>query len=373
MSIPQRRLSATDAYRQAVERAVLEHEFSGGLDARVFAAITVGGGTVTHVAAQAAALVQASTASGDRALLRSHARPRAAAGRGRSVVIVGHVSALVTNQQKRWGLFSDDDGYFFQLDGETLSIVRRSKVSGSIVDVAVANPQWNASTAAKSPVDTTKTHVYEIREAWPNSDAQFFVDGVHVHTMSTDGSVVGPAGVKARLPLSVEVTNSAAASAQGSFAAIAASVLVEEEPRPRRRGGAHGSEAAVSTSALLLLAIRAKATFNSVANLGELVLERLTAMASGECLIQVLAGPTVSGASWAELDATSLAEVTTAGTLSGGVVVREFAFTGDLDESLDEVVRLLADDSQDVLAITATRLGGSDVSAHAALTWREIR
>lgn len=368
MTIPQRRLSATDAYRNAVERAVLEHEFSGGLDARLFGTTIVGGGTVTHVAAQAAALVQAGTASGDRALLRSHARPRAAAGRGRSTVIVGHVSATVTNQQKRWGSFSDDDGYFFQLDGETLSVVRRSKVSGAVVDVAVANAQWNASTSAKSPIDTTKTRIYEIREAWPNSDAQFFVDGVHVHTVSTDGSIVGPAGVKARLPLSVEATNSSSAAAQGSFAVIAACVLVEGEADTQRRFGAHGSEATSGASAVVLLALRAKSTF-----LGELVLERLTAVGDQPCLIQVVAGGAISSGSWAAVDAESNAEATTAGTLSGGDVVHEFVFSGDLDESLDDVVRLLADGTQDELAITATRLTSSDVSAHAALSWREIR
>lgn len=370
MSIPLHRLTATDAYRHAVERAVLEHEFSGGLDARAFGTVIVGGGSVTHVAANAAALVQASTASGDRALLRSHARPRAAAGCGRRTVIVGHVSDLIANQQKRWGLFSDDDGYFFQLDGETLSAVRRSKVSGSVVDVATANLQWSVR---QDPVVVTKTHVYEIVEAWPNGDARFFVDGVHVHTFSTDGSIVGPSGVKARLPLSVEATNSSLASAQGSFAAIAASVLVEEEPRASRHAGTRGSEATSGADSVLLLALRAKTTFNSVINLGELVLERLTAVTDQPCRLHVVVGGSIAGGSWAEVDATSMAEVTTAGTLSDGVVARELEFNGDLDEPLDEVVRLLADGTQDVLAITATRLTGSDASAHAALTWREIR
>lgn len=372
MTIPARRLTATDAYRQAVEQAVLEQEFGAGVDARAFATITAGGGTVTHVAAEAAAKVAVTTANGDRAVLRSHARPRAAAGRARGTVIVGHASGTSTGQKKRWGLFSDDDGFFFLLDGETLSVVRRSKVSGSVVDTAVANAQWSQD---KNTIDVTRTHVYEIREAWPNSDALFFVDGVHVHTFSTDGAITGPAGVKARMPLSVEAKNDDAASAAGHFSVIACAVLVEEQARPHRTFAQHATNGAVSTSAVPLLAVRPKSTFGGVANLGELRADALTVMAGGDCLVQVVAGASVTGGSWDSVDAESLAEAnTTMASITGGDVVRKFVLSGNLVAALDDVVRLLGDGTtQDTLVITAQRLGGSDISVRAALTWKETR
>jgi hypothetical protein len=371
MTIPARRFTATDAYRQASEVVAFEADHAGGVDARAYYSTTSGGGTVAAVAVESGLKAAVTTASGDRALLQSQARPRAAAGRGRATVIVGHTSGTSTGQVKRWGAFTDDDGYFFQLDGETLSIVRRTKVSGSVVETEIANAQWNVDS---NTIEPTKTHVWEIREAWPNSDARFFVDGVHVHTVSTDASITGPAYVTARLPVAVEAENESAVAAAGYFTALACAALVEAAPLPTRSFGAHGTQGTVSTSAIAILSLRPKETFGGVANLAELKATRLTVAASGDCLVQVVAGGTVSSGSWAEPDAESLAQVNTGATLSGGDVVGSFVCgTSGLSVALSEVVRLLGDSTQDTLTVAVTRLGGSDISVRAALTWEETR
>lgn len=370
MSIPLRRLTATDAYRHVEEVVAFEADHRGGLDARQYHSAVVGGGTVTAVAAESALRVAVTTAAADSARLQSQARPRAASGGGRCTRIVGHASGYSADQVKRWGAFTADDGLFFQLDGETLSVVRRTSVSGTPVDTAVANISWNTDS---NIIDVTKTHVYEIREAWPNSDARFFVGGVHVHTFSTDGSITGPASVTARVPLAVEAVNDSSAASAGYFSVVGAAVLLEQAPPPCRTFGAHASQATVSTTAVAILALRPKATFGSVENQAELRACGLTIAASGDCLVQVVAGGTLTGGTWSSVGATSRAETNTGATLTDGEVARSFVCTAALDVPLAEVVRLLGDSAQDTVTIAVTRLGASDISVRAALTWEETR
>src|SRR6185503_9503651 len=121
MTVPLQRLSASQAYRFASERVVFESVHDVGIDPEKWASIPVTGGSVSPDASKSAHIVAVSSASGSRAVLRSHARPRAAAGRSRSCVIACNgVVVGYTNQTKRWGMFDDESGYFFQLSGEQL-------------------------------------------------------------------------------------------------------------------------------------------------------------------------------------------------------------------------------------------------------------
>lgn len=377
MAIPASRLTARNAYRLSDERAGFAQAHSLPIDTRLWSTTLVGGGTVTHDPAMSSSIVQASTASGDRAVLQSVARPRPAYNRARATMIMGHCdSAGITNQKKRWGIFDDSNGYFFELDGETLYAVRRTNVSGSVVETRVARAQWSLE---KDPIDVTRTHVWEIRESWPNSDVTFFVDDEAVHVISTDGFITGPGTRYPRLPVAVECVNTAAAASAGSFACISASVYLEEKPRHDRTFGTHRSDSSVGTSpGEALLSIRPKLTFSSIANLGELQPDELSITASGDCRVQLVAGGTVGDGSWASHDASSLAESnTTCATYPTGspVVVAEFVCTGTLSVFLGEfldAVRLNGS-TQDSLTVCAFSLTGSSITVRAALTWKETR
>jgi hypothetical protein len=378
MSVPLQRLSASQAYRQSIETPAFEAEHDWPLDSTQWGSITVGGGNVSHSAPLSAHVLAVTTASGDRVVLRSHARPRASANRSRSLTLTLHHAGTGNAQQtKRWGLFDDNNGLFFELDGEQLKVVRRSNITGSVVDTEVLRAQWTAAgkSTGATPRDVSKTHVYEIREVWPNGDAIFLMDGEPVHQIDTDGSVVGPAYRTARLPVSIEIVNDGASAADSVYV-HAASVSVDGVPTGKAFS-AQMVDASVTTEQPLVC-IRPAATFGGQANLGEVIADALQVICSDDALIRVTVGGTITGGTWsAHPNAASFAEVNDDATsISGGRSV-EYLTDGGLSvsdlASLFQALRIQADGTTlDTLAITAEAITGS-ISARAALSWKEIR
>lgn len=373
MSIPAHRLTARNAYRQAAEVSAFAQDHVYPLDATVYGVTATTGGTVTHLPAMAAHSCAVSTASGSRAVLRSHRRPRAANGRARCTLVTGYVTKLVENQIKRIGSFDDNNGAYFEVDGETLYAVRRSDASGTLESTRVANSVWNAN---KETVNTLVSHVWEIREAWPNGDVSYFVDGVLVHVISGGGAFTGPAWRSARLPVSVEVVNSAAASSAGAFVCTSMAVDVEEFPPAQRSFGAYSADATVSATPQIMLAIQPAAAFGGQTNDVEILPTMLSLSSSAACRVQVVLGTVISGGSFTAPDAESASEVNvTASAPNGGSVVAELVFSGNASLDLADIVGPLclnADGTQTNLAIVAQALSGS-IEVRAALTWKETR
>lgn len=374
MSVPLQRLSASQAYRQSLETTAFESEHDWPIDLTQWGVITTGGGNITRNAAISALVVAVSSASGDVATLRSHARPRAAANRSSSFVVALHCSnSGETSQHRLWGRFDENNGLFFRLNGEDLSCVRRSNTSGTVVEVETLRPQWSE---VKTAIDVTKTHVWEAREVWPNGDIIFLVDGQPVHRMDTDGNVVGPGFKTARLPLTVQVRN-ASSAAIGSVSVVSASMSVEGVP-PSKTFGVDVDATGI-TAAQVLFSIRPALLFGSQANLGELLADTLTGVCSDTCRFRWVLGGTVSGGTWAaHADANSFAELnTTATSVSGG---RSFAYAvdGGVSDSglaaLLPALRVQADGTtQDTLTLTAESISGAAITASASLAWKETR
>jgi len=369
MTVPAYRLSARGEFRHTTERVLLEANFDDALDAAAFdTAESAGAGAVNHDAQTAHLVCIVATGASDRAIVRSHARPRAAAGSWRTTRISARFVGAILGQSKRLGLADDNDGAFFELDGETLYAVRRSSVTGSPVEVRIAQAQWNVE--ASLSVVLANEHLFEIREAWPTGDLEFCVDGSVVHRMSLDGSIDAPAWRRARLPLLLECVNTAGTASGGALHVAHASIVVGQEAQPASSHAADVRDASVTTSQTALVAIRPKATFGSVTNLSELRATRVSVQSSAEVLLEVIIGATLSG-SFSSHAADSRAESTGApGTITGGRVVAAIPVSGFTSLDLGETIRRLADASQQTLVVAARAITGTAAVA-AALTWKE--
>jgi hypothetical protein len=384
VSVPAQRLSASQAYRMSVDSCVFEQAHDTPLDADAWYDGSSAGGSVSHDAATSTHQVNVNTASGARGLLRSHARLKAAVGKSRSTTIVGHVSAAVSAQAKRWGLFDDNNGHFFELDGEELRAVLRSNVTGVVVDTPVALPNWRdaAGTVKNTSVDCTKTHVWEIREVWPAGDVAFFVDGEQRCVISAKGVGIGPASRTSRLPVSIECVNTGV-TLSGSFRVVATKVDVEQRARADRAGSRSVANAAVGTSDTALLAIRTIATLGGVLTLGEVLADLLTATCSAVATLKVFVSTaeaplTVTGGAWASASTPSIAEVNvTPASFSGGealefVVDDDGLSISDLSEAV-RALRIRGDGTTQDTIVVALAAATGTVSARVALTWKEIR
>lgn len=85
---------------------------------------------------------------------------------------------------RRWGLLSDDgnDGFFFQLSGTTLQVVRRQ----AGVDTAVSAASWNIVSTITAD---TNGHIWGVRYQWLGvGRIIFYRDGAEVHSIEYQGT-----------------------------------------------------------------------------------------------------------------------------------------------------------------------------------------
>lgn len=366
---PNRRTSQTRAVRTSQDSTVFDESCAMPIDATVFASVVAGSGSVAHNATQSLYVCSTGTSGGDRALLRSHARPRAAAQHGRSACITGSASGNTLNSTKRWGAFSDTDGFFFELQSDQLYAVRRSSVTGTPVDTRVLRGAWSVDSLANNIIDTTQQHVYEIRDVWPTGDAQFLVDGCVLHVMPSASRIR-----TARLPLSVECLTTSSTISSGSFAVAGTSCSVEEVPR-QDRSFASSTSATGFASAAPLQAVRPLTTVSSQPNDAELELSSLTLASDGPCLVQLVHGGTVSG-TFATPTGSMGESCAAPSAITGGRVIASFQVATTLALSADdasEPLRVLATGTAESLAVVVTSSTGAPITVRSALVWKETR
>jgi hypothetical protein len=368
-----------------------------GIDPRDYGTALANGGTATHVPAQGAIQLVATTNSASSCKLRTHTYYRYQAGKAtRWRTTLYHADAGQANQTRRWGQFEDSDGLFFQLVGTALSIVRRTSTSGATVDNVVAQAAWNVDKldgtgSSGVTLDVTKGNIYECTYQWLGVGVvHWFVSGVLVHTMEHANTLAVPYMKTATLPLSWEVVNAGATASSTGLTYICASVYSEggQEPPGGTFATFNAADKSVTTTEIPVLAIRVKALFNSLTNRMSIRPFRCGVSTEGVRLgYRLVVNPTLTGASWTSVDNESGVEQDVAATaFSGGTTLfRGFLPNSNDKETLDLVdffsansprIHLRLDAfaaSQDVLALLAiTETTGTSL-VRASLAWKEYR
>jgi hypothetical protein len=137
----------------------------------------------------------------------------------------------------------------------------------------------------------------------------------------------------------------------------------------------------VSTTLVPLLSIRPTALYKTYANRTLIIPEGYTVETDNAINYQVIYRPTLTGESWAAVNAESAVEYdVTATAISGGIVIDD-DFIGGNNRSvrgqsglLERLIMALGrSGTADILSIAAVRTGVSNASARSGLKWKEIR
>lgn len=364
-----------------------------GFDAALMSKAETNGGTVTDVLAQSATVL-AVTANGDRAQQASRESFRYQPGhatRWRSTVVL---AAATTNTVYRWGQFDAGNGLFFQRAGTTASVVVRSSTSGSPVDTVVPQASWNVDPmdgtgASGKTLDLTKLNIFECTYQWLGAGvAWWFINGILVHVSDHPGELSVPYMSTAVLPLQWDLVSTGDA---GSMTLVCSNVVSEGGASPPTLGFGAAREAAKSVPDVppgeSVIAIRPKATFNGIENRIQVVptLASVSGAGSGsDSIMRVVLNPTLTGASWVNVDATSGVEYdVSATTYTGGIVLASFFLDNEAQRELDlraifdRVGRKLLVDpltgDRDVLAIVGQDAAAGTTDVFGGLTWLEVR
>ena len=139
----------------------------------------------------------------------------------------------------------------------------------------------------------------------------------------------------------------------------------------------------VSTTLIPLASIQLKTTFNSLANRGLVLPQAYSFVTDQPIYYEIRINPTLTGASFASVDANSIVNVDVAATaVTGGRVIASGYVgaggqrAGGTEKGITSKIPLSVDyagTTGDILTICAIRAGAQNAAAGASIEWREIR
>ena len=298
------------------------------------------------------------------------------------------------------GYFDDENGFFFEIKGTTVQFVRRTKTSGSVVDNAVAQDDWNFdSMDGTGPsgvtLDFTKSQQLRIDLQWLSNGRIrmcWDINGAVVlaHEFLIANVLSTPSTTTANLPIRWLMTNTSAPASAKTMQAICVSVATEggdqtELGHPFGFGN-DVTTRTVSTVPFPVVSIRPATTLNSITNRVKVRLESISILTSKDIHWKLIYLPTsITNVSWQAPVAHSSVQTDIAGTaIVGGIVIHEdyvagaqgqtsgigkIPLTSKLPFSLDKA----GTDQSRSLSIVCARVGSIDSDVTASFNWTEVR
>lgn len=356
------------------------------------------GASSTHLPNESSIRLRVGTVSGEYVERRTRRCFRYQPGKSQNITMTAVIGTGKTNVRKRLGYFNDNNGLFFEQDGTTLYIVRRTYTSGSVVDNRVAQSSWNIdSLDGNGPsgitLDVSKGNIYNIDFQWLGVGRVRFsinIDGksIFVHEIDNANNLTEVYMTTANLPLTYSIENTGTSASQTDFIQICSSVQSEGGGADYDLAGRVWSQFNLTSKAIKatgydpIIAIRLKSTFNSLTNRGVVFPQLVEALSSTTTVLAFTLNPTtLTGASWTSVASDSICEYDVSATAYTGGSVLSYRFVpsggnsqttaGELPLFRDPLTLDAAGTTSDVLLIAARSLSGTG-DARAAITWSEL-
>lgn len=255
---------------------------------------------------------------------------------GKSLLTMNSVvfSPAKPNLRQRVGYFGTQNGMYLELDGSSLSFVKRSYVTGSVVETRIDKADWNVDKMDGTgpsgiTLDISKAQILWMDIEWLGLGTVrmgFVIDGifVHCHSFHHANIVTTTYITTASLPLRYEIKNIGVTSGSSTMKQICSTVI--SEGGYDLRGEQYAAGTAITSPKVLttagtfypIIAIRLKA-----ANPDAVVIPTAVSfLGTGNGVSynwKLLEGASVTTGSWTSAGADSSVEYTTIGTaVSGG-------------------------------------------------------
>lgn len=390
-----RNLDAFDRVRTSSPTTLFDTQFQYGLQPFLWESVLTATGTATHLPNESAVRLRVA-ASGDKVIRQSHRYFRYQPGKSQAIVLTGLMGAIKADTRQRLGYFDASNGLFFEQNGTALRVVQRSSASGSPVDTAVNQASWNldklnGTGPSGLTLDTSKAQIFWIDLQWLGVGRVrmgFVINGVliYCHQFLNANALATVYMTTANLPVRYELEMTGATT-QTDLLQICQSVISEggfETERGLPFSASNGITSISVTTRRPILTIRPKTTFNSLVNRGLIVpMEAIALVGSGSAYFEIVYNGTLTGASFASVDAQSLTEVDVAASaIAGGTVTVSFFVSGGAIGARSPAGTSLLDKIQaitlnfdgtvpDTLTVVCTSFTGS-VTANASFNWKEI-
>ena len=195
------------------------------------------GGTTTFDANAGLVTLNTTTASGSSIVRETTKCFSYQPGKSLLVMSTFVMNAAKTNLRQRVGYYGASNGMFIEQDGTTISFVKRSSVTGSVVDTKVAKASWNidpmdGTGPSGYTLDLTKAQIFWMDVEWLGVGTVrlgFIINGefVHCHSFHHANLVTSTYITTASLPLRYEIANTDTTASISTLKQICSTVLSE--------------------------------------------------------------------------------------------------------------------------------------------------
>ena len=304
-------------------------------------------GTITHIPATSSVELSTGSGSATASVIRQTRQYfRYTPGKSLKVILTFDCGPSGANVRMCAGYFDGENGIFFMHKSGRNYLVLRSKATGSIVDTEIPQESWNRDRldgAGDSGLrlDFEKAQIFLMDIQWLGVGSVrcgFEYNGVayYVHEFEHTNALTHVYMATANLPIRYEIDNIGPASGSATLTQICSTVVTEQGAIDDKgfytHGAGNGITAISVTSRRSILAIRPKATINSIVNRGKIEVEDISILAGGANVYwELVYGGTLGGSpSWSSISDNSLIERDVAGTtVTGGEVIASgYAPTG---------------------------------------------
>jgi hypothetical protein len=300
-------------------------------DNGLFDTATSGTASATHSANTSTVSLNVDTASGDQVIRETKRVFSYQPGKSLLILNTFVFDEAKTGLRQRVGFFGAENGIFIEQDGTTVNLVKRSYISGSVVDTKVAQASWNGDKLNGTgdsglTLDLTKSQIFWVDIEWLGVGSVrcgFIIDGKYyvAHTFHHANLLDSVYMTTATLPIRYEITNTASTASASVLKQICSTVLSEGgyEKKVAPLVARRTAETTVGTSFEPLVTIRlASDRLDAVVLLNKYT---VTALTSDTFEFALIRNATLTGASY---DTTTFASVDfdiTATALSGGTIL----------------------------------------------------
>lgn len=301
-----------------------------------------------------------------------------------------------TGLTQRVGYFGANNGIFLQQANNTISFVKRSYVTGSVVDTPVNQADWNidkldGTGPSLLTLDLTKPQILFTDIEWLGVGSVrcgFVINSQFIHCHSFHHANLSTANgaymTTACLPIRYEIFNTANTANTSSLDQICSTVISEGgyELRGRPRSIANTELADLTTAGTFynLMSIRLKSD-----RLDAIVVPKnISVFGKGNNTRihwRIVQGGTITGGTWTSAGSDSAVEYNNTGTLSSGTTLVEgyigvdaqSSQTASLDQSLFkfQLERNSFTSTPTIFTLAATG-GAAGDDALGAITWEEV-
>jgi len=298
---------------------------------------------------------------------------------------------------RRFGLFDDNDGMFFEIDGLQRYLVIRNSSSGTVTETRVAPAEYNGETLNEpgiSPfiIDNTKFNLFWIDYQWLGvGKVRFGViapDGTRIvaHTFENANAYITPYMKRGTLPFRLEQFNTTATASPSEMRLVCAAILRQSQivTFPGEYLTVNSNLVAVTGSDFTpIFSAKPALTHNGLVNRTTIIPTDFEVFVDGDPIrLDVIINSALTGATYSaplnpvsstlvDLDATSY----TGGSRINSLIFGSGVTHRELTEDLHNTLQLSADGvSQPIFTLAAKCLkpsGSANVSI--LVRWKESR